>query len=121
MTNQIECKYADQPHTVWYWVEDPHDPVPMPYVLHFDNQADAVNWAEETVDLAHVSLRWMKVFRTDNEVYQCWRWENPEPLPVLDAVQAAVRVTEAGRRTSLQLLWVALLVFLACTYLVIKR
>lgn len=74
-----ECEHPQQRHTVWYWVED-GDPVPAPRSATFDNLDDALQFAQSGVDQEHPALRWVKVFRADNEAYTCARWD-AEPLP----------------------------------------
>lgn len=74
MTN--ECEHPNERHTIWYWIDD-GDPIPVPHAATFDNRADAVRQAESWVKEARPSLRWMKIFRADNEMYVCWLWENP--------------------------------------------
>lgn len=82
------CEHPDQPHTVWYWVEDGGPPVPNSAT--FDNLADALRYAEPGSRSASAYLlRWIKVFRSDNEAYTCWRWENDvpyEPTPRLSGI-----------------------------------
>ena len=73
------CVHPLMRHTAWYWIEDPNDPVPVPYELHFDNRKDALEFASELIVDPPNRLRWLKIFRAHNEVYECYRWENPEP------------------------------------------
>jgi len=75
------CVHPMMRHTVWYWLEDPNDPYLVPYELHFDNRKDALEWASHQVASPPVELRWIKIFRAHNEVYECYRWENPTPIP----------------------------------------
>jgi hypothetical protein len=75
------CRHPLMRHTVWYWVHDPNDPIPAPYEAHFDNRKDALAAVSELVAEAPVELRWVKAFRAHNEVYECYRWVNPNPLP----------------------------------------
>lgn len=78
-----ECKHPNKPHTIWWWIEDKNDPVPVPYSSKFDNRKDAMTIVNEWISgPPHVSFRWVKVFRSDNENYTCFHWENPEPLPI---------------------------------------
>jgi hypothetical protein len=85
----------DQPHTIWWWVED-GDPIPAPRSAQFDNADDAEEAAHKFIDGRNDPdnrLRWIKVFRSDNEQYETFHWRNPvefvdptpepEPAPVL--------------------------------------
>jgi hypothetical protein len=57
-------------------VED-GDPIPVPRELRFDDRADAVAAAEKLTK--NPQMEWVKVFRSDNESYTCWRWTTPTP------------------------------------------
>lgn len=70
------------PHTAWYWIEDPNDPMPMPFSVQFDDADEGEAFARKFVserDDPFQRLRWIRVFRTSNEAYEIYRWENPEP------------------------------------------
>lgn len=75
----LTCKDSDKPHTLWYWIEDPNDPAPAPYSLLFDDRLDALDHAAAITTNPINELRWVKIFRSDNETYTCYRWNNPEP------------------------------------------
>ena len=79
-----QCAQADQPHTVWWWNSAEADAggPPVPLSAGFDNQADALDAAEKLVGKPGIS--WVKVFRSDNENYTCWRW-NAEPANPSDS------------------------------------
>lgn len=70
------------PHTIWWYIHNPEDPVPAPFQAQMDTadeaEALAKNYVENRND-PYNALRWVKVFRTGNESYQTWRWVNPEP------------------------------------------
>lgn len=73
------CRHQQMRHTVWYWIENPYDPELIPYGLHFDDRKDALDWVSHQIVEPENSLRWIKIFRAHNEVYECYRWVNPEP------------------------------------------
>lgn len=81
----VDCGHPNEPHTLWAMTDDGGPPVPTS--MKFDNRADAVAKAEAVVK-AHAPsgyehLFWIKIFRSGNEAYTCWRWEPPEePEPV---------------------------------------
>lgn len=80
------CVHGDRPHTVMYWVEDGGPPIPM--TATFDTQPEAVAFAMTGVNQQeNLFLRWIKIFRSDNETYTCWRWTNPVEMPALDPVE----------------------------------
>lgn len=83
---QTECKHRGQPHSVWYMLDDPNAPFPYPNMLTYDTQQEALDLArviiDKTIARPHESLLlWIKVFRSDNEAYTCFRWERPSYLP----------------------------------------
>jgi hypothetical protein len=71
------CQHADEPHMVYWWndAEFASGGPPVPLAAQFDNRADALAAAQKLVGKQNVS--WVKVFRSDNENYTCWRWEQP--------------------------------------------
>ncbi len=78
MSSNGPCIHGTRPHTVMYWLADGGPPVPM--IARFDSQPDAVDFAERCIQKDNPILRWIKIFRSDNESYTCWRWENPVPF-----------------------------------------
>lgn len=76
--HRVPCDHADQPHTVYVGVEDGGPPVPIAH--KFDNQEDALEFAG-AINRTRVWL--IKVFRSDNESYTCYRWapDPEEPAP----------------------------------------
>lgn len=70
-----DCPHADQEHTIWYWIDDPSDPVPTPYALAVDNHADARGAIDRL--MAQPAVRWAKAFRHDNEFYRCIKEQKP--------------------------------------------
>ena len=66
-----ECLHLEQPHTVW-WMHEDIDPIPVPLEARFDNRADAIERARALSE--NPSVEWIKIFRSDNESYTCWRW-----------------------------------------------
>jgi hypothetical protein len=82
---RVTCEFADQPHTVW-WDECNDEDLAMsmqavfPMGAKFDTRAEAVAAAEKIRDDVEAGRRdptrtsWIKVFRSDNESYTCWRW-----------------------------------------------
>jgi hypothetical protein len=86
---EVQCKHQDHPHTLWYWLNDDNDPFLVPYVLHYDDMHDAVEAANIIISKTlrypeNSVLTWVKVFRSDNEEYECYRWERDLarfPLP----------------------------------------
>ncbi len=86
VSNDSGCKHPDEPHTVMWWdfnLNDPHQlryDIPMPMSTRFDNRDDAVEAATRIRDDVEAGRRsplqtdWIKVFRSDNENYTCWRW-----------------------------------------------
>lgn len=83
------CQHADLPHTVWWWEKDAPDDcfIPVPLEARFDNRADAVAAATKLRDDVEAGRRsplvvkWIKVFRSDNESYTCWRWPEFVTMP----------------------------------------
>jgi hypothetical protein len=76
------CEDPKEPHTLWWWVDDPNDHVPAPYSRQFDNLQDAEN-AIRDIPLRYLKqIAWMKLFRSDNESYTCGWWDNPSPSPI---------------------------------------
>lgn len=71
------CVHGDRPHTVMYWLADGGPSIPM--IASFDSQPEAITFAESGINQNNPILRWIKIFRSDNESYTCWRWENPMP------------------------------------------
>jgi hypothetical protein len=81
----VDCTHEDQPHTVW-WDECNDDDLAIsilatfPMSVKFDTRAEAVAAAEKIRDDVEGGRRdptrtsWIKVFRSDNESYVCWRW-----------------------------------------------
>lgn len=69
------CNHPDESHTVWYWLDDGGPPIPMSARL--DNVREARRFADRIIAQNNTQLRWIKIFRTDNEAYTCFRWENP--------------------------------------------
>lgn len=78
------CDHPDRKHTVWWWVED-GDPVPVPRSATLDSRAEALAYVADALADPPVHLRWVRVFRADNEAYECWRWDNPVPMPATPA------------------------------------
>ena len=84
-----ECKHPNRPHTVWWWEQDaPIDHfIPVPLEARYDNRADAVAAAIKLRDDVEAGRRsplvvkWIKVFRSDNESYTCWRWPEYAEMP----------------------------------------
>lgn len=72
------CMYGNRPHTVIYWLNDGGPPIPM--TANFDTQPEAVAFADSCVAQDNLILRWIKIFRSDNESHICLRWENPTPF-----------------------------------------
>lgn len=81
-----ECRHPDSPHTVMYWLNDGGPPIPM--TARFDNVEDARQFAESGIDQDNSLLRWVKIFRSDNESYTCYQWDNP----VAEAKNLTVKV-----------------------------
>lgn len=82
----FNCKHEFWEHTVWWWVNYPnHTTIPVPHSAKFDNRAEAIEAVRTMIEDPSPSLRWIKVFRSDNETYTCYRWENPEeePAPII--------------------------------------
>lgn len=79
-----------------YWVEDGGPPIPN--TATFDNRRDALAFVQSGIDQAaeQTRLRWIKVFRADNEAYTCFRWENPVPLSLTE-VQATIMADTLAR------------------------
>lgn len=75
-----DCQHPGQEHTVW-WMWDTLDlgGHPIPDQARFDTREEAVTFAERGVAKQKDDPRflWVKVFRSDNETYTCWRWERP--------------------------------------------
>lgn len=71
------CAHEDQSHTVMYWVEDGGPPIPM--MAKRDTLEKTLAFAHSGIKQDNVLLRWIKIYRSDNEGYTCWRWENPIP------------------------------------------
>jgi hypothetical protein len=72
-----------RPHTCWYWIDDPNDPIPAPYSFTMDSAAECEERAQQFIEERNDPqnrLRWVKVFRADNEAYETFRWDNPEPV-----------------------------------------
>lgn len=67
-----------KPHTVWYWIDDPLDPILAPYAKEFDDADDAEEWAKALIARNLPQLAWVKVFRQSNEVYESLRWDRPD-------------------------------------------
>jgi hypothetical protein len=89
-----------QPHTVWYWISDDNDPVPAPFSATFDDATQAEAKAQEMVEQRndpYNRLRWVKVFRSDNEQYTTWRWTNPDPFLPIPQPPAATTVSPRRR------------------------
>lgn len=89
----VKCRHEDQPHTVWFDECNADDIeismlATFPVQARFDNRADAVAAAERVRDDVEAGRRdptrttWIKVFRSDNEQYVCWRWPQFRPNPV---------------------------------------
>ncbi len=73
-----ECEHADQPHTVWWSnrAESGTGGPPACASASFHHQTDALDAAKKLVD--NPEITWVKVFRSDNESYTCWRWNRDE-------------------------------------------
>jgi hypothetical protein len=84
-TNDLGCEHPDVPHTVW-WSDSNEDDWAIsmlstfPASATFDTRDEAVAAAERIRDDVEGGRRdptrttWIKVFRSDNESYTCWRW-----------------------------------------------
>lgn len=94
--SESTCQHPHREHRVWWWVED-GDPVPAPREALFDSRADAMKVVDQALAGPPLHLRWVKVFRADNESYTCFRWSNPEPLPKPEPPPAAA-VAAPGKR-----------------------
>lgn len=84
------CKHSDAPHTVWWWEQPPAHASMSAFVpcgRRYDNRADAVAFAtrlRDDVEAGRISplvVKWIRVFRSDNEVYTCWRWPEFVTIP----------------------------------------
>jgi len=73
----IDCRFADKEHRVWYWDARGQDVSPVPCSPTLDNHEDALVWVAQLGQPEW--LRWVKVFRADNEAYVCYRW-SPNPI-----------------------------------------
>jgi hypothetical protein len=73
-----------KPHTVWFWLDDGH-PELGPDSRRFDNADEAEKFAQDLVTHHghNPALRWVKVFRSDNESYVTWFWETQLPVQVV--------------------------------------
>lgn len=70
------CRHGREPHMVWFWYDDPSDPIPAPYSIRVDDHLDAVEVMDRFIDNKKVS--WAKAFRSGNEHYTCLRYNAPE-------------------------------------------
>lgn len=72
-----DCRHPNRPHTLWWWDDRDAAHMPAPMSVTYDGRADAVSAAEIITADPPPGLHWVKVFRADNEVYTCWRWNRP--------------------------------------------
>lgn len=97
------CADSASPHTVWYWISTDwaHSiDVPVPYAVSYDSQEDAIEATEYLLRKPADSLRWIRIFRTDNENYQCWSWTNMRTDPyeiVMETVPQLAVITHKRR------------------------
>jgi hypothetical protein len=87
------CRHPDEPHTVW-WMRDDEPDMPVPLEAKYDNLEDARPHAENLTKNPHVE--WVKIFRSDNEGYTCWRWNRPERRDLSDT-EAHIHVEGESR------------------------
>lgn len=74
------CNHPLVPHTVWWMPDDDGPPVPME--RSFDTLEDAEFFAHKIIRTNKDRMSWLKIFRSDNESYTCYRWENDKEKPV---------------------------------------
>lgn len=94
--DELACQHPRREHRVWWWVED-GDPIPVPREAVFDNRADAMDAVIQALTDPPLHLRWVKVFRSDNESYTCFRWTNPEPWPQPEPLKVPVPASPRKR------------------------
>lgn len=89
------CQHPNEPHTVWYMPLDGGPPIPEQ--RRWDNRADALAFAERGIEkyAGTGKLAWVKIFRSDNESYTCFRWEDESSVPVPRQSSAACEGSRA--------------------------
>ena len=99
-TGTADCEFADQPHTLWLWDTRGEEHLPVPVSAHFDNYADAQERFERLTTTQPAWLSWVKVFRSDNESYECLHWERPRPISTPRSAEGRphMEVTLGGQR-----------------------
>lgn len=70
----MECQFPHNGHTVWLWDKRGADHTPYPVSAQFDNHEDAMARVEPLIKNPPDWLAWIRVFRFDNESYECLRW-----------------------------------------------
>lgn len=68
------CNHPKVPHTVIWWVETRGPRAPS--TREFDDLEAADIFAQKLIRQHKDVSAWLKIYRTDNEFYVCFNWDN---------------------------------------------
>lgn len=71
------CNHPKVRHTVEYHIGDAK-PETATVLREFDDLENADNFAQKIIRQTTGRLSWLKIYRSDNESYVCFRWDNPK-------------------------------------------
>jgi len=77
MSEAHTCNHPLVPHTVWYWLNGQKSE-DGPVTRGFETLEAADIFAQKILRQNPKRLAWLKIFRSDNESYTCFRWDNPK-------------------------------------------
>lgn len=75
------CNHPKVPHTVEWSFMDKSD-IPRISDGLFENLEEAQPFAQKIIRQNKDHLSWLKIYRTDNELYSCFVWEAPRTAKV---------------------------------------